>query len=90
MAESGRGLPDRDVIGISNADGRTVLTHDSDFGELIFKHGLRPTGGVVYFRIPDFSPGEPAAILLELIGTGRDLTSRLTVIDRKYIRERGY
>jgi len=69
---------------------RTILTHDSDYGELIFRHGYRPENGVVYFRLNEFNPEEPAVILHSLIKSTHNFSDRLTVIDKNSIRERKY
>ncbi len=90
VAEIAPGLSDRKIIGMADVDSRTILTHDSDFGELIFRHGFRPRGGVVYFRVPDFRPTEPGLMLIELMRDARELTGRLTVVDRDLIRQRRY
>lgn len=33
------GISDPEVIAFANAEERTIITFDSDYGELIFKHG---------------------------------------------------
>ncbi|MTI19417.1 hypothetical protein E1176_00130, partial [Fulvivirga sp. RKSG066] len=56
------GITDKQVIEIAINEGRTIVTHDSDYGELIFKHGMKPKSGIVYFRVNNFSPEYPAQI----------------------------
>ncbi|WP_236587595.1 DUF5615 family PIN-like protein [Marivirga aurantiaca] len=68
----------------------TILTHDSDYGELIFKYGYKPQEGVIYFRLFEFEPIEPATILLQLMETGHKFVNRLTVVDERSIRQRPY
>ncbi len=34
---------------IAIKEGRTIITYDSDYGELIFKHGYKPYAGVILF-----------------------------------------
>ena len=46
---------DEDIVTISIAQDRVILTFDSDFGELIFKLNYQPTG-VVFFRWRRFKP----------------------------------
>jgi predicted nuclease of predicted toxin-antitoxin system len=67
---------------------RTILTHDSDYGELIFKHGYKPQAGVIYFRLFDFEPEAPGPILLEVIKNNLDFSEKLTVITESAIRQR--
>lgn len=48
------GLPDPQVLAIAYAEGRTVITNDLDFGELVFR--LRqPHAGVILFRLGDYA-----------------------------------
>jgi len=68
----------------------TILTHDSDYGELIFKYGYKPKAGVIYFRLFEFEPLDPGKILLELIGKRLPFENCLTVVDEKTIRQRSF
>ena len=45
------GLPDDEVLAIAVSEHRILITNDSDFGELIFKH-QHPHAGVIYLRFP--------------------------------------
>lgn len=45
IAEISPGVSDVDVVNLSNDQKRTILTHDSDYGELIFRHNIRPASG---------------------------------------------
>lgn len=88
IGESDTGIKDEDVIQLSIEEGRVITTFDSDFGELIFKHSLKPVG-VIYFRWKDFMPQEPGEYLHELFKSGEmDFEGYLTVIDRRQIRQR--
>jgi predicted nuclease of predicted toxin-antitoxin system len=84
-------VTDNVVMEFAIRNDRTILTFDRDYGTLIYKYGYRPQGGVIYFRIQDFEPNEPALILMNLLKSPnfqfRDL---LTVIDADKIRQRKY
>jgi len=56
IAKDFPGISDEDVIDLSIKLERTIITLDSDYGELIFKLGYKPKAGVVYFRLGDFNP----------------------------------
>ena len=71
-------------------EDRTILTHDSDYGELIFKFGYKPKEGVIYFRIYDFEPVDPGKILLDLIYRRVEFTGCLSVINQDAIRQRAF
>lgn len=77
------GLPDDQVLAIAVAENRILLTNDSDFGELIFKH-QRPHAGVIYFRFPlDSTATQKIAALERLLSThANDLDMYLTVTPR--------
>ncbi|WP_230981277.1 DUF5615 family PIN-like protein [Echinicola salinicaeni] len=38
-------ITDKQVIDIAIDENRTIITYDSDYGELIFKHGYKPEAG---------------------------------------------
>lgn len=84
------GMSDEHVMNLSISERRTILTHDSDYGELIFKSGYKPLAGVIYFRIYDFQPEDPGKILLDLLEQKIDFAKMLTVISERAIRQRTY
>ncbi len=56
VVDRGRGgADDHDVLQLAAAEGRVVLTHDSDFGQLAIQNGL-PTAGIIYLRPGHISP----------------------------------
>ncbi len=67
VAEDAPSIKDWQVMEIAIDTQRTILTHDRDYGELVFKYGYRPKEGVIYFRMTDYLPEEPAQFLLELL-----------------------
>ncbi|MBK7937048.1 MAG: DUF5615 family PIN-like protein [Lewinellaceae bacterium] len=67
VAEDARSIKDRQVMEIAIESNRTILTHDRDYGELVFKYGYRPAAGVIYFRMKNYLPAEPAQVLLGLL-----------------------
>ncbi len=85
------GVFDEEVIDFANKEERTVLTFDSDYGELIFKKGLKPKNGVIYLRWHKFKPKEPGEYLIKLFKKEDiEYTGLLTVISDKSIRQRKY
>ena len=75
---------------IATDEQRTILTHDSDYGELIFKFGYKPQGGVIYFRIYNFQPDDPGKILLDLTNRKLQFKNSLTIVSEGAIRQRSY
>jgi len=90
IAEVSPGITDIEVINLSNKEDRIVLTHDSDYGELIFKHDHKPKAGVIYFRLMSFTPTNPAEILLNVLNKDVIFRYKLIVIDMNSIRERSF
>lgn len=86
-----QGVADRTVLNMAIEEERTILTFDRDYGELIFKFGLKPPKGVIYLRIDQFESEEPGKIVSTLLA---DVTftpdARLTVVTRETVRQRKY
>jgi len=81
-------ITDDEVIEQSIEEQRVIVTFDSDFGELVFKFGLRPIG-VIYFRWAEFTPDYPGKYLLELFDNNSlEIIGYFTVIDENQIRQR--
>jgi predicted nuclease of predicted toxin-antitoxin system len=90
IAEKFQGITDQEVMKIAISQNLIILTHDSDYGELIFKYGLKPESGVVFFRLNEFEPKDPGKIILDLLSKNFSFSNALTVIDKNSIRQRGY
>ena len=91
IGEENPSIQDNEVIDIAIKEERLILTFDRDYGELVFKKGLKPPKGIIYLRIDSFSPEEPAKIIDKLIKSQKfDFTSYLTVVDNNFVRQRKY
>ena len=90
IAEKFQGISDQEVMRIAISQNLTILTHDSYYGELIFKYGLKPKSGVIFFRLNEFEPIDPGKILLDLISNNLSFSNALTVISKNSIRQRPY
>ncbi len=60
-------ITDEQVMQIAIDENRTIVTYDSDYGELIFKHGYKPQAGVIFIRIQPTEPLETAKLLEDLL-----------------------
>ncbi len=49
IAEDSPSIKDWQVMETAIENSRTILTHDRDYGELMFKYGYRTPAGVIYF-----------------------------------------
>lgn len=85
------GISDEDVMSIAIDENRTIITYDSDYGELIFKHGYKPNAGVIFIRVQPSDPLETAKILVRLTSALNLIFERtLTVVDSISIRQKKY
>jgi len=82
------GIPDQVVLDIAHREGRSLLTFDRDFGELIFQKRLPPPPAIVFLRITPSTPSEPAELILSLIDSTEHIENRFLVLDNDSIRSR--
>ncbi len=91
IGEDNPSIQDHEVIAIAIEEERLILTFDRDYGELVFKKGLKPPQGIIYLRIESFTPAEPAEIIHQLIISKKfDFNRYLTVVDNHFVRQRKY
>ena len=75
--------PDVEIIRRAHADGRVVLSHDSDFGKLVIQDG-EPFTGIVYLRPGHISAQFVLEILTAIDKAALDVTPPfLLVAERK-------
>lgn len=58
-------IQDHAVMSIAIRKGRTILTFDRDYGELILKPNYRPQKGVIYLRLDEDQADEPGKLIEE-------------------------
>lgn len=75
-----KGFYDYEVMELAIIQERTIITFDSDYGELVFKHGYRPEMGIIYFRWDSFTPEEPGIYLVSFLSGKLKFNNALTVI----------
>lgn len=91
IGEEAPSIEDADVMKLAIEQGRTILTFDRDYGELIYRYGYRPPAGVIYFRWEEFEPTEPATYLIDLFSQpGFRFEGLFTAIGETSIRQRTY
>ena len=82
-------ITDREVMQIASDENRTIITFDRDYGELIYKHDFRPPAGVIYLRMRNYQPEEPAELLLKLLNNPNlEFAGMFTVADERSVRQR--
>ena len=82
------GLPDPNILAVPYQERRTVVTHDRDFGELVFVEN-QPHAGVIYLRLGS-SPTLHLAIarLDEVLANHGHELDRFIVVTPQQIRVR--
>ena len=82
------GLLDEDVLARARAAQAVLLTHDKDFGALVFQKKYLSTG-VILCRLQDLKAARKADLIAEMIRTyPNDLPGAFTVITENEIRSR--
>lgn len=85
------GVSDIEMLNIAIEENRTILTFDRDYGELIFKNNIKPTFGIIYLRLKQYSPIFPGELILDLLEREDfQIINTFTVIDENGIRQRVY
>jgi predicted nuclease of predicted toxin-antitoxin system len=74
---------------IAISETRTIITYDSDYGELIFKGGYHPKAGVIFLRNQPSEPLDTFKIIQKLISNPNlSFDGALTVVDSDTIRQK--
>ncbi len=82
------GIPDEEVVEIAANGNLIILTFDSDYGEILFKHPKENPPSVVYFRFKGNAPKKAGEILVDLLSYGIQIQGFFTVIEETGIRQR--
>lgn len=91
VADEHSGLSDIQVLDLAKQETRTIITHDRDFGRLIFRNQKRPAGGVVYLREYPVDPLESGKVLHRIVKSKKiSFEFKLTVVSSTNIRQRSY
>jgi predicted nuclease of predicted toxin-antitoxin system len=86
IVESPKGLGDLDVAAIAARNGRTLLTFDQDFGELVAMGRVTLPAGIVLFRVRASDSGDAVSLVVDAIAAGNDWEGRFTVVEHDRIR----
>lgn len=80
---------DADILAFATSEKRILITHDQDFGELVFNKGLPAPYGVVVFRYEPASPDEVAKRLMIMLRSGLyTFAGFITAVDEGKVRQR--
>ena len=88
VKESMRGGSDEAVLARAQAEGRLLLTHDKDFGELAFRRGLPATCGVIVLRLAGTDPDTDNRRAVEAVESRSDWPGHFSVVTDDRVRMR--
>ena len=86
IAEISPGINDRAVLSLACESGRSLLTFDVDFGDLVFSHGVEPPAAILYFRLHSIILDE--LLIITLCALNEVQPGYFAVIQREGIRLR--
>lgn len=88
VAELDPGISDEDVLSIATTQEALLITGDTDFGELVFRHKLS-SAGVVLLRLAGLTSSTKAATVSQAIELyGEEFSMAFSVIDANTVRVR--
>lgn len=81
-----KALDDMSIFRIAQEENCILLTNDRDFGEIVFRQKLAPSG-IILFRIKGQDSKEKVKLLKKLlVSHGDKLMNHFTVITRRKFR----
>jgi predicted nuclease of predicted toxin-antitoxin system len=88
VKESMRSERDEVILSRAQAEQRTVVTHDKDFGELAFRSRLPATCGIILLRLTGSDRETDNRRILEALESRTDWAGHFSVVTDSRIRMR--
>ncbi len=85
VTDTARGLDDLEILTLASTTGRVLITFDMDFGELVFRRGLK-VPGIILLRFAPQTPGEVAERISDLVRTNVPVEGHFVVVERGLVR----
>lgn len=67
--ENLQGTNDKDILNLANNENRIIITHDKDFGNILYSQNVQHKG-IILIRLKNQSPTNATKILLNLLNSG--------------------
>ena len=84
--DKSRAADDETILNIANKNNYILITNDTDFGELIFRH-KKPHNGVILLRLENNRPKNKIAVLDKLLQSySEQLQNNFVVASEKKVR----
>jgi predicted nuclease of predicted toxin-antitoxin system len=75
------GALDMQLVALAAAEDRVIVSEDKDFGDLVFREGLRPPG-LIRLVLPGYWPAKKAARLIEVLArAGTSAVGAMLVVE---------
>jgi predicted nuclease of predicted toxin-antitoxin system len=88
VRESYTGIGDNEILQIAEAENAVILTYDTDFGELVFRYGLK-SRGIILLRLSGLSLAEKIGKTILMIQQHEaELENAFTVVSENSVRIR--
>lgn len=84
--ESMPSAPDEEILAQAVSENRIVVTHDKDFGELAYRWGLPPGGGIILLRLQKRNPKSDNHRILEVLQSDIEWEGQFSVVSDNQIR----
>ena len=88
VKESMCGDGDDAILARAEVEGRIVVTHDKDFGELAFRLQMPASCGIVLFRLSSTDPDVDIKRMLDVLDGRSDWAGQFSVVTDDRIRMR--
>lgn len=83
-------VSDKEVLEFARREQRWIVTFDRDYGDLIFREGLRPPPAILYFRQEPYPPERPAELTLAMLSDPQQAQGCMVVISERSIRRKHF
>lgn len=70
---------DRDLLQLASQEGRVVVTHDSDFGTLVYKEAI-PFVGIIYLRPGHIQPEYTITSIVHLLSAELEVSTPFIIV----------
>jgi predicted nuclease of predicted toxin-antitoxin system len=84
--ESMPSASDEKILIHAESENRIVVTHDKDFGELAYRWGLPPGGGIILLRLQKRSPESDNLRILDALQSDIKWEGHFSVVTDNQIR----
>ena len=85
VTELSPGLKDREVLDLAGREGRTIVTFNKDFGELVVRERAKAKG-LILLRFVPRSPQQVAEKIWQVLRSGIPLENHLIVVKEHIVR----